>query len=361
MRRLLLLLLPLARPYSSVESHPYDYLVGTACDVCNEKLGHAIGGDFMSCVVDELLGYKRQSIANGTKEFFPIVPHNFDPWEPLERARGWAQSDLLKDLMRNYSCDVEDGGSQPIRHMTWEYQPEDPCGSLDDSAPPPPPYVYKAGFLPQGNDLPSLGSDAVLTEQEAQDKCDAHPSCAGFTYSGERHPKTRHQMHFKTDAASVNVADGWHTMKRRGKNIDCRPGKRKPPPPAMRLNVSVLRESPPVYIVHDFASDAECQYMMGETIPNMAPSVVYGGGSAGQASSYRQVCVRDAYHCAAAADPPLHPSFHSPLLLRLPSPLYSCSRSLSTCTPIGTTSRMSSHGWCGVSLPSRGRSQTTRS
>jgi len=40
--------------------------------------------------------------------------------------------------------------------------------------------------------------------------------------------------------------------------------------------------------VHDFATGAECDYMMNLTIPRMERSVVYGGGQAGQASNYRQ-------------------------------------------------------------------------
>ena len=41
----------------------------------------------------------------------------------------------------------------------------------------------------------------------------------------------------------------------------------------------MLRESPPVYVVHDFATEAECNAMMELTIPQMTPSVVSGGGT----------------------------------------------------------------------------------
>lgn len=83
-------------------------------------------------------------------------------------------------------------------------------------------------------------------------------------------------------------SDGWHTFKRRSAAVDCRPGFRPPPPSKLRLRIDVLREQPPVYVVHDFATASECEHMMNITVPHMAPSVVFGGGSAGQASSYRQ-------------------------------------------------------------------------
>ena len=54
------------------------------------------------------------------------------------------------------------------------------------------------------------------------------------------------------------------------------------------MTVHVLRESPPVYVVNDFATDKECEYMMNQTIPHMAPSVVYGGQGGGSTSSHRQ-------------------------------------------------------------------------
>ena len=323
--RIALLLLPaLVASYASLGQHPQGHRVSTASEACRAQLGHATGGAFMTCVVDELLALKQAAQANGTKEYFPVVRHSVDPWAPAPDQRGVCgseQSDLLKDLLRNYSCvrhclnpmrtagsrrcrlaslpphavsrslsceqDVDDGGSQPLRSMTWEYEPPDPCGSLDDSSPPPPPFVYKQGFLPAGNDL-AVVTDAVLTEEEAQEACLAHKSCAGFTFSAPRRgSRVRHQMHFKSEANGHNPSPEWHTFKRRTRSLDCRRGKRPPPPSKLRLQVDVLRESPPVYIVHDFATEKECEHMMNQTIPHMAPSVVYGGGQAGQSSSYR--------------------------------------------------------------------------
>ena len=56
-------------------------------------------------------------------------------------------------------------------------------------------------------------------------------------------------------------------------------GPHPPDPPC-----SVLRESPPVYIVHDFLTERECEQMLNYTLPRMGPSVVVGGGT----SSWRQ-------------------------------------------------------------------------
>jgi len=291
-------LLTLLLGYARHESHPHEHLVTNASDACTSRLGHAVGGEFMTCVVDELLAVQSAAKEEGSQAFFPVVPHSVDPWSPLVHSPGAERSDLLKDLLRNYSCDFEDGGSQPLRSMTWEYKPPDPCGSVDAKKPPEP-YVYKGGFLPAGNDLPALAG--TYTEAEAQAVCLAEDTCAGFTFNSPTRSKAqKHTIHFKSSADGVSLAADWHTYKRRSRGVDCRPGKRKPPPTTLRLQVDVLRESPPVYIVHDFATEAECEYMMNLTIPNMAPSVVYGGGQAGQASSYRQSFSVNMYpDCAA--------------------------------------------------------------
>lgn len=283
--------------YTRFDEHQHQHFVTTANEACTARLGHAVGGDFMSCVVDELMAVQEAAKQQGSDEYFPVVRHSVDPWAPLEHGSNANQnSELLKDMMRNHSCDVEDGGSQPVRSMTWEYQPPDPCGSVDEAAPPPPPFVYKGGFLPAGNDLAALSG--TYTEEEAQAVCLSDSDCAGFTFNAdivcnpERERKLcgegRHTVYFKSKADGISAAGDWHTFKRRSKTIDCRKGKRKPPPMKLRLRVDVLRESPPVYIVHDFATEKECDYMMNLTIPHMEPSVVYGGNQAGAASSYRQ-------------------------------------------------------------------------
>lgn len=283
-------LLPLAASYSNHGSHPQEQQVIDVADECRGRLGHAVEAPFLSCVVDELLNRQKAAKAEGA-EYYPVGPHHFDPWAPKRGAVKDANSEQLKELLRNYSCDVEDGGSQPLRSMTWEYAPPDPCGELGSTDGAPPTFIHKSGFLPAGEDLSKLGASiGPMTEETAQSVCSGSKQCAGFTFHSPagRSKSAKHTMHFKSASGGITKHDEWHTFKRLAAGVDCRPGFRPPPPTKMRLQIDVLRESPPVYIVHDFASELECEYMMNETLPRMAPSVVYGGGEAGKMSSYRQ-------------------------------------------------------------------------
>ena len=191
-------------------------------DECYESLGHALETAFLSCVVDKLLERQKKAKAAGM-EYYPVAPHEYEPWRP-RRHGGGGNSDQLKDLLRNYSCDVEDGGSQPLRSMTWEYRPPDPCGEVGDgSAPPPPAYVHKPGFLPQGSDLPEVGAGrGPLTEAEAEAACSAVKGCAGFTYHSQepRSPTGKHTMHFKSAATQVTANPEWHSFKRKAVAVD---------------------------------------------------------------------------------------------------------------------------------------------
>ena len=103
-----LLLLPaLAASYVQLGQHPQEHRVTMASEACRAQLGHALGGAFMACVVDELIAAQLAAQANGTNEYFPVVRHSVDPWAPApgqRGERGAEQSDLLKDLLRNYSC-----------------------------------------------------------------------------------------------------------------------------------------------------------------------------------------------------------------------------------------------------------------
>jgi hypothetical protein len=282
--------LPLVASYSNVGTHPQQQHVIEAADECRAKLGHAVEAPFLSCVVEELLTRQRTAKADSTP-YYPVAEHVYDPWAPKRSAAHAGNSEQLKELLRNYSCDVEDGGSKPVRSMTWEYVQPDPCGELGSTEQLPPTFIHKSGFLPAGEDLPKLGAGVgPMTEETAESICGGSKQCAGFTFHSPagRSKGAKHTMHFKSASGGITQHDEWHTFKRRATGVDCRPGFRPPPPSKMRLHVDVLRESPPVYIVHDFASDFECEYMMNETLPRMAPSVVYGGGEAGQRSSYRQ-------------------------------------------------------------------------
>ncbi len=297
-----MLLLVSSFAYYTGGGHPQDHRVTAACEACALNLNSTLGAKWMGCVVDQLLAEQAEAQSVSSDQYFPIVPHVLDPFEPEQNSRGEGRgtSELLRNLLRNYSCDFVDGGSQPLRSMTWEYRPADMCAAVEEGAQAP--FTYKAGFLPAGNDLKSVWSGSrwlprsgnnantappMMTVSEAQEACLQHKSCSGFTYSSPtRDEDAQHAMHFKTSAEGVTAADGWHTHKRR--RNDCRPGHRRPPLPLERYQVDVLREEPPVYVVRDFVTPAECEHMTGLTIPKMERSVVFGGGQSGQKSSYRQ-------------------------------------------------------------------------
>ena len=77
--------------------------------------------------MDTLREWQRDALAEGRVEFFPVAEHEL---RPLRAKRGdpnakWGT--LLKHLLRNFTCDVDDGGSRPLRSVTWEWTPPPPC------------------------------------------------------------------------------------------------------------------------------------------------------------------------------------------------------------------------------------------
>ena len=60
---LALIILPLATPYGSLNSHPQAWRVHTSVEACVSRLGHAKGTEFMRCVVDELLQVQEAAMA----------------------------------------------------------------------------------------------------------------------------------------------------------------------------------------------------------------------------------------------------------------------------------------------------------
>jgi hypothetical protein len=211
-----------ATSYGRVGEHEAQQDVVDACARCSARLGHALGDEWTSCVVQELLTTQETAKEAG-RRYFPMVPHDYQPLQPKERAFG--NGELFKHLLRNCTCDVDDGGSPPIRSMTWEYEPPDPCaGGI------PPPFSYTAGFLPAGNDLPV--ADDPMTEAAAMKQCEKMEGCAGFTFSGSRaDKKAKHTMHFKSRSEGANAADGWHAWVRGLALARRRPSPRPRAPP----------------------------------------------------------------------------------------------------------------------------------
>ena len=263
-------------------ANPHESQVDEACATCYERLGTATGDSWTRCVIDDLLARQERAKAAGSDAYFPIAPHDLQPLGPVAGASR-AGADSLNHLLRNYTCDVADGGSQPLRSLTWEWQPPDPCEGVDGNDGG---YGYTAGYLPAGNDLPGLGAGGTFTEEEAQTLCRNSPKCRGFTYSAPTRDQTaKHTVLFKSSGDGASEGAGWHAFRK--KYTVCDPQMPMPPPPALRVRVDVLREEPPVYVVHDFLSEWECAFMMNTTIPHMSRSVVFSG-SKGATSSYRQ-------------------------------------------------------------------------
>ena len=101
---------------------------------------------------------------------------------------------------------MADGGSQPLRSLTWEWQPPDPCEGVDGNDGG---YGYTAGYLPAGNDLPGLGAGGTFTEEEAQTLCRNSPKCRGFTYSAPTRDQTaKHNVLFKSSGDGASEGGG---------------------------------------------------------------------------------------------------------------------------------------------------------
>ena len=244
-----------------------------AANKCAQKLKHALGKEFQKCVVDALT---LQYITN-KQQAFPIGNHSYQPLTTL-------QGQPIKELLRNFTCDFDDGGTKPIRSESWEYQVSDPCQTVGDS--PPQTWFYKNGYLPVDNDLPELRGE--YTEQEAKRVCLEDTRCRGMTYQAQSRLAEggKAMFHFKSAVGRVTESDDWQTIKRAFE--DCRTKKSSGQPPPIRLRVDVLSDSPPIFVVHDFVTEEECDYMMNLTIPNMGPSIVFGGMGKGGTSSFRQ-------------------------------------------------------------------------
>ena len=155
---MLLLLGSAAQGYGNLDEHESSAAVASACARCSSRLGHALGDPWTSCVVEELLKEQAEAKQAG-RPYFPMVPHVYQPLAPKHGA--YPQAELFKHLLRNCTCDFDDGGSRPLRSLTWEYRPFDPCAGGA-----PPPFAHSAGFLPAGNDLLDAcpGGCAPMTE-----------------------------------------------------------------------------------------------------------------------------------------------------------------------------------------------------
>ena len=111
---MMLLLGSAAQGYGRLEGHEASAAVESACARCSSRLGHALGDPWTSCVVDELLTEQDEAKQAG-RPYFPMVPHVYQPLAP--ERRGYGQADLFKNLLRNCTCNFDDGGSPPLRRQ----------------------------------------------------------------------------------------------------------------------------------------------------------------------------------------------------------------------------------------------------
>jgi hypothetical protein len=278
-------------------------LVAQACSICQRRLNHTLGFEWMRCVTDEL--YNRQTAEASLEKYLALSVDEFEKLRP--GGRHGSGTDELMNMMRNYSCEADDGGSQPLRSFLWTFTPaHDPCGGggeggADGSSDSDPganrgqahKFAYLPGFLPAGNDLKA----ETMTEEEAQLACWEEERCLGVTFQAseaERKaaPGATHRMLFKTSAEGHSRADGWHTL-RKLRVVDCSTEARARRGKPQTMTVHVLQESPPVFVVDDFLSDEECDHMLTATIPKMGPSVVGGGGTSNWRRSYSVNMVPD--------------------------------------------------------------------
>jgi len=263
--------------YFDEPDHPQMDKVGEAGSLCFKQLGVAHGDGWVACVVDSLLKQQQAARQSGRDDFFPLVPQLLQPFGPMQHGPGAETSEALKHLLRNFSCDVEDGGSLGQREITWSWRPPAASnGALAEQRE----FTYKKGYLPAGNDL----HNAQMSENEAMEACGKMETCEGFTFqANSRAPEKRHSVFFKSSSVGGGGDGGWHHYRRRP---------RGPPLPSVgtdeprELRVEVLRETPPVYLVHEFATQEECDYMTNLTIPAMTRSVVGGGGVSSSRQSY---------------------------------------------------------------------------
>ena len=205
---------------SSGLSHPHEGKVAEASARCHASLGHGLGAPWMQCVVDTLLAQQAAALSEQRDDYFPVVNHSYAPFAALRQFHaepGYTQHDLLKNLLRNATCDIDDGGSQPVRSFVWEHRPADPCGSAPrDASHADSPFVHRAGFLPAGNDLAEL--NGILSEAAATQRCAEDSRCQGFTFAnGGPAIGAKHNMIFKSFADDVSMSPAWQTWRRWGR------------------------------------------------------------------------------------------------------------------------------------------------
>ena len=303
---------PSSRDRAAADGPPAD--VKQAFLTCHAALGHTLtrgNESWSACVVQELLARQEAAKRERSTSYYRIVPHRpperpFGPSPEHNQPGAAASSDDLRNWMRDFSCDADAVGSVPARSFSWSHTPADPCAHADLSAAGTS-FAHRRDVYLSGccNDLAELGRDGPMTAAAAEGVCEAHPECQGFTFqaSEEQARSGALQILFKARGDLSGAGAGWHAFTRRSaatraQLAECKSraeaaaaaasgeARAAAGPPPRSFEVGVLRETPPVYLVREFLTEAECEAMRSRTLPAMGPSVVVGGGVSSWRRSY---------------------------------------------------------------------------
>jgi hypothetical protein len=197
--------------------------------------------------------------------------------EFTEYYRSADDSHELKKALRNFTCSMDDSGSEIIAKTTWKYDGAAACAAEAERGVTGGLKLYK-GFLPAGNDHPTLISQHPMTVLEAQKKCKADATCKGFTFTqatglqdGEPVDTTQAVMYFKTNGANVGAGEGWFSYK------IVKPAQCSADDKPVTYDVSVLNLNPYVAVVHDFATETECEHLYAVAEENGIRRSTVGG------------------------------------------------------------------------------------
>jgi hypothetical protein len=237
----------------------------TEAEACEAEVGISVGHKFYACLIARLR--KEGSLAQ------------FGDHELTDYFTALEDSNELKAALRNFTCSMDDNGSQPIEKINWNYDGAAACAE-EAGRGVAGGFKMNKGFLPAGNDHPTLSSQE-MTVGEAKKRCKADQSskpCKGFTFvnaegleDGVPVDSTRAMMYFKTEAANVGGAADWFSYK------IVKPQQCSADDKPVSYNVDVISLDPYVAVVREFATADECEYLKSVAESNGIQRSTVGG------------------------------------------------------------------------------------
>jgi hypothetical protein len=246
---------------AAILSYSHDAVSKEASDLftsyataCQQRFNQSVGVDVFRCVIESI-----DATEDAVLTSKGLARPRTDHLQSLEASEGLKQvikeNEMLKHLLRNFTCSVDDAGTQPVADLVWEYDVP-ACGAPPALITPPgefdesqmqgveqskldayrtssffqqeiadADFSAKAGYLPAGDDL---GSETMRLGQ-AQKHCRTQlPNCQGFTFElrmGGAPPllpalKAEYTVYFKSRASGAVLAGGWGTFKRLGASAE---------------------------------------------------------------------------------------------------------------------------------------------